>query len=425
MLFHKAVGNRKRKLARAVNALKQILLTVAGYLAAAQFTWAQTWIQTSAPFVGWNSVATSADGRIIFVAKAGYGLWISTNWGSAWSLTAAPNANWSTVACSADGLKVAATATVNPLHPLSPLYTSTNEGLTWISNTVPQFASMGWVTCSTDGSRLTAPDGTSTSGITTLCSSTNFGVNWVTNEFSFGRWSRAACSADGRIVYIGSTNSLYVSTNYGRSWMVVSVPGHTLSAIATSADGIKLVGTDGSAILVSTNSGFIWTKTSAPTNAPLSTPWTSVAMSADGSHMVSVAGNSAYSMTGPIYTSSDFGLTWVSNNAPLEAWGAVASSSDGLKLYAIDGNGGNPSAPVGVWTSQSTSVPWLNLSLTNGATISWMIPSTNFVLQQTPDLSIGTWGDVTNVPVLNFSTLQNEIVLPVTSAASFFRLTMP
>src|SRR5580658_1852106 len=68
-----------------------------------------------------------------------------------------------------------------------------------------------------------------------------------------------------------------------------------------------------------------WSLTSARTNL-----WTSVAISAVGTRLVAV-GNSF------IYTSTNYGSTWVSNNAPNVLWTSVASSADGTKLVATGG----------------------------------------------------------------------------------------
>ena len=68
--------------------------------------------------------------------------------------------------------------------------------------------------------------------------------------------------------------------------------------------------------------------------------------------------------------------------------------------------------------------PCLNLtSSSNNNSISWIIPSTNFMLQQSSDLT--AWADVTNVPVLNLTNLQNQVTLPSSNASGFYRLKTP
>ena len=60
-------------------------------------------------------------------------------------------------------------------------------------------------------------------------------------------------------------------------------------------------------IYTSTNSGAVWTQA---TNAP-KVSWFSVALSADGTKLAAVATGSTN-----IFTSSDFGTTWITNNVP-------------------------------------------------------------------------------------------------------------
>jgi len=63
----------------------------------------------------------------------------------------------------------------------------------------------------------------------------------------------------------------------------------------------------------------------------------------------------------------------------------------------------------------------VNVSPKNGnLKFSWTVPSTNFVVQQSPDLA--SWTDVTNAPVLNLTNLQNEVTLPPAGSSGFFRL---
>src|SRR5262245_29265486 len=66
-----------------------------------------------------------------------------------------------------------------------------------------------------------------------------------------------------------------------------------------------------------------WTKTSAPRGM-----WWAVASSADGSKLVGLVSG------GPIYTSTNSGLSWQSNLLGVIGWYSAASSADGTKLAA-------------------------------------------------------------------------------------------
>jgi photosystem II stability/assembly factor-like uncharacterized protein len=130
-------------------------------------------------------------------------------------------------------------------------------------------------------------------------------------------------------------------------------------------------------LYTSTNYGETWTKTGAPSNQ-----WMSVASSADGTKLIAAAG--ALTLSGPIYTSTDSGVTWTSNNVPFTNWEAVAISADGCKLVAGCARGsGGP-----IFISSSPPAPQVNVVPQNGnLALSWLMPSTNFVLQQNVDLT--------------------------------------
>ena len=130
-------------------------------------------------------------------------------------------------------------------------------------------------------------------------------------------------------------------------------------------------------------------------------------------------------VAGPICVSTNSGATWSTNNSPFQDWGALASSADGGKLVAAAAADVNDEVNTGViYTSQSIGSPSLNLTSANGGlTLSWLIPSTDFVLQQSPDLF--NWQDVSIPPVLNFNNLHDEIVLSPTNHTGFYRLKTP
>lgn len=403
------------------------LLLIAAVSCGANSASAQTWMQTSAPSDNWQSVASSADGSNLVAAVAGSkGIYTSTNSGVTWTQTSAPNKIWSSVASSADGNKLAAAS-------LQVVYTSTNSGNSWTSNSVPG-TNLISIASSADGSKLAAAVG-------------------ATPFFSMGS---------------DTSGFIYVSTNSGATWIQSDAPSKVWSSVASSADGTKLVAVtmnypaNASWIYTSTNSGVTWIQANAPTNLN----WISVASSVDGSKLaainlpnyVFVDSNLVFTALGLVYTSTNSGATWFSNNAPNTVWQAVASSADGTKLAALHQGGGiytstNSGATWtsngvaafpcwamassadgnklvmavnggGIWTSQTVPSPQLNLtpSPTN-LTLAWTVPSTNFVLQQSSDLT--SWADMTNPPVLNLTNLQNEVMLSPSNRSGFYRLKTP
>jgi len=371
-----------------------------------------------------------------------------------WTETDAPtNYYWRSIVSSADGSKLAASGS-GPAF--SAIYTSTNSGATWISNAepngpYPSFQS-AFLAASADGTQLV----TAVFHYGSISTSTNWGLSWAgRTNYSDTFWSSAASSADGRILVLSDQSDyIYISTNSGATWNVSRLPNHgffpsyaSLSAngdflvtaaigggiysttnfgaswvtnslslywegIASSVDGMKLVlVAQTGQIYTSTDSGATWVQ---QTNAP-ALPWTSVASSADGTKLVAVSGGSVGS-SGPIYTSTDSGITWISNNAPILMWNWVACSADGNKLFAA-------SFTNGIWAAQMIPTPQLNVgSLNINLLFSWIIPSTNFVLQQNLDLTTTDWMILTNTPTLNLSNLNDEVVLSPSNNRGFFRL---
>jgi hypothetical protein len=265
---------------------------------------------------------------------------------------------------------------------------------------------------SADGSKLIALD-FGFSGY----ASTNYGITWTSIS---PPGNRAAISADGTTCYFVNyhTTNIYVSTNLGTTTKRIASPSVAVLSLAVSAAGGKLIaatfpviGANPGPIYISTNAGISWIPTSTP-----ATNWYFVGSSADGSRLIGASRGSG--IAGPIYTSSDSGVTWVSNNVANQIWGGVASSADGCELLAT--------APfVGlIYISKSTPTPSMNIVPSSGnLALSWTLPSTNFVMQQSADLQ--NWADMTNQPVLNLTNLQNQVFLPPPGSNVFYRLKTP
>jgi hypothetical protein len=91
----------------------------------------------------------------------------------------------------------------------------------------------------------------------------------------------------------------------------------------------------------------------------------------------------------------------------------VACSADGNELMATGTNG--------IWISKTPAAPQLDFApANNGLFFSWIVPSTNMALQESPDLD--TWTTLTNCPALNSATLQEQLTLASGNNKGFFRL---
>jgi hypothetical protein len=399
---------------------------------------AQTWTQTSAPVTQWNCLASSADGtKLIAISGFNWNYCISTNSGSTWTTNTEPqagglNSTWQSIAVSADGTEYAGIVD-------NSVWVSTNSGVSWSSNNiVPTTSPLGILAMSADGKKLVAATGITTVGSSFIYTSTNSGVTWVQTSAPNKHWSSIACSADGNIIAAVASatppsGSVYISTNAGSIWTQAntnSPASNNWNTVTISADGSRLVagsfpyflfdshnnfiGEIPGLIYSSTNLGATWSSNNVPDNG-----WASIASSANGRTLV------AGINIGGVYTSTNFGATWSKvPNLTNNAWISDVSSADGNKLaIASDFNNGT-GGYGGIYTSQTTLSPQLNFSPTStNFTLAWTVPSTNFVLQQSTDLV--SWSVVTNPPVLNLTNLQNQVTLPSSNSSGFYRLKTP
>ncbi|HVU28730.1 MAG TPA: hypothetical protein VHG71_13495 [Verrucomicrobiae bacterium] len=388
-----------------------MLLTIAvlgGWLVNADSVSAQTWTQTSAPNISWQAIASSADGvKLVAVKPYIPAIYTSTNSGTSWISNNAPSIEWWSVASSADGTHLIAAAS----YDLNGIYTSTNSGATWVSNNVPRNAWFS-VVSSADGTKLIAVAGGGQL-IGPIYTSSDSGVTWTSNNLAVDHWYSVACSADGSKLVAGDTSGkIFTSTDSGITWTQPSSLSGVVYSLASSVDGSRLIAgcsVSGVGIVyTSMDSGNSWVSNNLSLgNSGL----LSVSSSADGTKLV------VASQTKGIYSSIDSGATWISDNAPNQVWEAVASSADENRLAVCTVK----SSPGGIWISQTTPTPQLNIAPTDSnLKLSWLVPSTNFVLQQSSDLS--SWSDVTNPPALNLANLQDEVVLSPTNSGGFYRL---
>ncbi|MGD0209290.1 MAG: hypothetical protein ABSC89_16965 [Verrucomicrobiota bacterium] len=363
---------------------------------------AQTWTQTSAPNAGggWEAIAMSADGKKAVAVTSTAPPVVSADSGVTWTTNVV--FHWfNQIASSADGTKWIAVFYSAPGY----IYVSTDSGNTWTQTSSPNSSSWRAVASSADGNKLFAAI---YNGSIYLL--TNSGTTWTTSSAPSKEWTWLASSADGtKVAATAQNDKIYSSTDSGMSWTATGSSNDSWSSIASSADGTRLVASSGGGVYVSTNSGGSWTLVNTNSGQ--------VASSADGTKLV-IGG-------GSIYTSSNSGLTWVSNSAPVSYvpnYSRIASSADGCKMFALIG-GGLP----GIWTGQIAPASTLNInsSASTGAVLSWLVPSTNFVLQQNSDLSTTNWTDVTDTPVLNLTNLQNQVILSPSGSNVFYRLKTP
>ena len=374
----------------------------------------QTWVQTSAPTTNWQSVASSADGKILAAAAGRQisvsvytgGVFISTNSGNDWFQANLPATNfYVSIASSADGSSLATT------FIKGGIYYSTNFGTTWSFNSTyfpPKFFGLAHsLASSADGTKLAV-------ACTMIYTSTNGGTTWASNNISGPRYASITSSADGNKLAVASLSdaAVYLSTDAGMTWRTNNVPNGAFQDIASSVDGSHLIAAGSSQIFgpiyTSSDSGMTWVSNNAPKTA-----WRAVAASADGTFLAAATVSISLATNG----------VWAINVTPTVSGGIVslASSADGAQLVAA--SGGNQ--PGGIYTLKAIRPPQLKLTPDSGhnVVLSWLVPSTNFVLQQSSDLA--SWVDLTNAPTLNFTNLKNQVMLSPSNSSGFYRLAIP
>jgi hypothetical protein len=410
--------------------IKLFFAAAMGLFPLAHMAFAQNWTPVNVPTNGWQCIASSADGSRLIAGTSGGFVYLSTNSGTSWTPTLVTNEYWSSVASSADGGKLVAVAANNSGGYSGGVFTSTNAGTSWASNSLP---SMYWasVASSADGNTLAvvAPFSQNPGLGGAIFSSTNAGTSWTSNTLNNA--VGVVVSADGSRMAAVAQGNFLRSTNYGVTWTpdthapLLSSYTSPSQFLAGSADGTRLVlcvpsvgdleNLSPGPIYVSTDSGDTWNLTSAPSNF-----WGFVTSSADGKTIVAVRNFGQYSA---ICLSTDFGNTW-NTNTPVSDWTALASSADGGKLAAVAADDGNPTNQGTIYVSQSIVSPVMFATPGNGSVkLSWLVPSANFVAQQSSDLL--AWQNITNNPTLNLNNLQEEITLPSTNRNSFYRLRTP
>jgi hypothetical protein len=257
---------------------------------------------------------------------------------------------------------------------------------------------------SADGARVTAL----LYGSAPIFISSDNGVTWSTNNNSpLTFWSGVASSGDGnRLAAAGQTVGVWISADAGVTWS--QALASNVTTVASSVNGRKLLAAGANKLYLSTDFGATWS--SQDTANPDAT---SSASSADGTRL----GLASYF---GIYISTNSGLSWELSNQQALAWDSVACSADGHRWWASRGGGG------GLFSGTSPAAPVVQIGGKNAnVALSWIVPSSPFVLQQRPFMDSGVWSEIAVTPSINPTTLCNEVSIPATDVGSFFRLASP
>lgn len=182
------------------------------------------------------------------------------------------------------------------------------------------------------------------------------------------------------------------SPAFSQNWTLTSAPQTNWTSIASSADGNRLVasawgfssfaGGRGGPIYTSTNAGVSWMSalpTNLETRSFLDLNWWSIASSADGIKLFAVGwppGDNVYAV--PISLSSNAGATWTNTGTFNGVWHFVAASGDGSKLAAAE-----PFTDHNLHISTDSGATWSQTSVTNAQYAAWSADGKTLVAAQT------------------------------------------
>ena len=391
------------------------------------------WKKSSAPVQQYGSISASSDLRVIATCASfeggGGGLHISTNYGQSWFNGDLPANSWTCVAVSSDGTKMAAGGCYldggDGAQGLA-LYVSGNSGVNW-TNT-HNTNSWNALTMSPDGKTIVGGCFFNQG----MFISTNFGTTFTPVTAPTETWLSLSMSTNAKTMIGGATyfyfgsfqqdHGVYLSTNSGAVWtLVTNLPYSNASwdQVACSADGKTMAAVGNYGVFVSHDTGATWQF--ALGGGFL---WYGVAMSADGRKMVaaSTRRGQGYTSHGELYVSADSGANWQMVPSSSTTWSCLVSSADGRRMAGgsiaqdVDWGNGN------VWLSY---LPGLNLTRTNNTNVlSWTTDQIGFLVQQTTNLSTGSW-QLTSTNSLTTSNGMYQVAIPNDSPTKFFRLLSP
>ncbi len=201
----------------------------------------------NSPTANGYGFAASADGvRMYAVGGDLAGVYASSDSGQHWNQVAGSllSGAWNSVACSANGRIVYAQPTSGTIQK------SVDNGATWASTGTA--ATGQGIACTADGSTLISGTlGNACSGNGTYRAKVSGGVVQYSVN-SGGSWNSVAVAPAGNVFCVGASSDctrlvagvsnglLYASSNLGASWTTLTISNQPWSSVWMSADGSKL-----------------------------------------------------------------------------------------------------------------------------------------------------------------------------------------
>jgi len=347
-------------------------------------------IPTAKPDDQWNTVSYSSDGTKLVVSMYGQYLYQSLDDGVTWTvITGAGKNNWQPAVYSPDGSKIIAGTDGAYIYTYgaitsSPIITSTSAVAGSSTITLNGNAS-------TQSTARNFDYGLTASYGNTLSSSQTGVLNLET-------FSTSIPSILTDTVYhyrVGATNDFGSNSSADASFNILpfnqkaSDTIHDWKSIAVSSDGKYMAAVvSGGYIYTSNDYGNTWLQKTSDT----ARAWSGITSSASGQYLAAVVSGDY------VYTSSDYGNTWSQKTSDLARnWKSIASSASGQYLAAVV-NGGYiyTSSDYGnTWTvrKNDTTRNWQSVSVSSlGDKMIAIKASTNYVYVSS-DYGV-TWSEI-------------------------------
>jgi hypothetical protein len=304
----------------------------------------------------WICIGIQPHGQTIYACAYNGGIYRMVSNNDNWVLVYNTSKKWKSIKVCDNGIVYVVIDDMNTSNPANGIYISTDSGTSWALNASSISGTKNWefITATADGKRIMAITNNNYSNTDNgIYISGNYANDWSKytdyfKTFSLNFTSIVSNSSGDRFAACVYGGGLYISSDAGSTWNIVpdiNTLNRNWSCIATTSSGNRLVavindasnnnGTNG--IYTSSDYGDTWTLN--PNSTTQNKMWSSVASNSTGSRLVAVINDASNNNgTNGIYTSSDYGSTWIVNpntSTTGKKWSAVASNSNGDRLVAV------------------------------------------------------------------------------------------
>jgi photosystem II stability/assembly factor-like uncharacterized protein len=293
----------------------------------------------------------------------------------------------------------------------SKIYTSTNYGVSWIaSNSITG----NWikVSMSSTGKYQSAIYEINTNWDQDIYTSDDYGVNWTVRDSS-RNWISISMSSSGQyqtavvqaVIPAGIIGIVYNSIDYGVTWSLVpSMGNYNYYDVCVSSTGkYQYIVYNSGTIIVSSNYGNTFNKYVYVSGISYI-------------YKIAVSSNTQYQTisTGYIYTSNDYGTSWVQKTTPgIKEWNSLSMSSSG-QYQCIASSSYFTSMYLSIdygttWSPISNNSFWYGISISY--TGQYIITSNSW-----SGLSLGVYTSTATVSISSFTfNLDNGTTFFITS----------